>query len=96
MEFFEEEITGIRLKELRTERDLTMDMVVNEINRINNVSITRGNLSRWENGINVPSLFNLKLLAKFFGVSTDYLAGLTDIRTPVNLLAKRRKGIKKE
>ena len=87
----EEEITGKRLKELRIERDLTMDMVINTINEWQNLGLTRGNLSRWESGKNTPSLFNLKLLAKFYGVSIDYLAGLTNTRTPVYLLTKNKR-----
>lgn len=89
----EVENIGKKLKQLRTERDLTLDMVVYSINQEYNIEFTKGNLSRWENGINLPSLRLAAYLAKFYGVSLDYLIGNTDVRTPTNLLAiKKKKG----
>lgn len=89
----EVENIGKKLKQLRTERDLTLDMVVYSISQEYNIEFTKGNLSRWENGINLPSLRLAAYLAKFYGVSLDYLIGNTDVRTPTNLLAiKKKKG----
>lgn len=89
----EVENIGKKLKQLRTERDLTLDMVVYSINQEYNIEFTKGNLSRWENGINLPSLRLAAYLAKFYGVSLDYLIGNTDVRTPTNLLTiKKKKG----
>ncbi len=89
----EVENIGKKLKQLRTERDLTLDMVVYSMNQEYNIEFTKGNLSRWENGINLPSLRLAAYLAKFYGVSLDYLIGNTDVRTPTNLLAiKKKKG----
>jgi transcriptional regulator with XRE-family HTH domain len=89
----EVENIGKKLKQLRTERDLTLDMVVYSIGQEYNIEFTKGNLSRWENGINLPSLRLAAYLAKFYGVSLDYLIGNTDVRTPTNLLAiKKKKG----
>lgn len=87
----EMENLGKRLKALRTERDLTLDMVVYDINKKFGIDITKGNLSRWENGVNVPSLRFAGCLAQYFSVSLDYLIGLTNIRTPVDLLAVNRR-----
>ena len=67
----EVENIGKKLKQLRTERDLTLDMVVYSMSQEYNIEFTKGNLSRWENGINLPSLRLAAYLAKFYGVSLD-------------------------
>lgn len=85
-------IVSKRLKELRSERGLTMDMVVNDINERLNIGLRRGNLSKWENGVNIPSLYMAKMLSIYYRVSLDYLVGLTDNRAPVDLLVKSKKG----
>lgn len=88
-------ITGERLKALRTERQLTMDMVVTDMNSKYNLGISRGNLSKWENGVYIPSTYMARYLCMYYGVSLDYLVGLTDCRVPVDLLVKT-KGRKKD
>lgn len=80
---------GNKLKELRTERDLTLDMVVYDMKQKYNIEITKGHLSRWENGKNNPSIRLAKYLCLYYNISLDYLLGLTDVKTPVNLLSKR-------
>lgn len=89
-------IVGLRLKKLRIERDLTMDMVVNDIYTQFNVVIRRGNLSKWENGINIPSLYMARVMCLYYRVSLDYLLGLTDNRAPAELLANKGKKPKKD
>ena len=80
---------GLRVKELRTERDLSMDMLVADMNARYELSkpINKSMVSRWESGENEPSLENAKYLSMYFDVSIDYLIGLTDTRTPSRLLA---------
>lgn len=81
---------GGKIKYLRTERDLTMDMLVADFNgRYPETAFNKSMLSRWENGLNEPSLENAKHLSEYFNVSLDYLIGLTDVKTPSRLLAKR-------
>ena len=82
---------GKRLKNLRLERDLTIDMMVYDINTKLHVEISKANISRWENGISEPSLHYARYLCKYFNVSLDYLIGLTEVRTPTNLLINSRK-----
>lgn len=84
-------IVGERLKQLRSERQLTMEMVVTDMNHKFEIEITRGNLSRWENGVNLPTLRMAAYLCKYYGVSLDYLMGLTDSRVPAELLAQMKK-----
>lgn len=80
---------GERLKALRQERDMTMDMVVYDMDKKYNIEITRGHLSKWENGKNDPSLRLAAYLALYYNVSLDYLMGLTDNKAPADLLARR-------
>ena len=82
---------GKRLKDLRNQRELTLDMVVYDVANTYNIEFTKGNLSRWENGINCPSLLYAAYLAKYYNVSLDYLIGNTDVKTPVDLLAHKAK-----
>ncbi len=81
---------GAKIKALRIERDLTMDLLVEDMKfKYPEISIDKSLLSRWENGQNEPTLEKAKYLSMYFNVSLDYLIGLTDVRTPSRLLAKR-------
>lgn len=91
MNYDDLDVVGKRLKELRQERQYTMDMVVTDMNQKYNIDITRGHLSKWENNINTPSLRMAAYLCYYYGVSLDYLLGITDCRAPVNLLVKDHK-----
>lgn len=74
---------GQRLKQLRTDKDLSLDMLVADMNRrYPEININKSMLSRWENGINDPSLEYAKVLCTYFDVSLDYLIGLTDSKVP--------------
>lgn len=86
---------GQRLKGLRVERELTLDMVVAAMNNQYAIDINKGTVSKWENNVNTPSLRMAAYLCKFYGVSLDYLLGLTDSRVPADLLAKSKKRLDK-
>jgi len=43
--------------------------------------VASGALSKYQNSINEPSISNLVLIANHFNVSTDYLLGLTNVKT---------------
>ena len=81
-----------RLKALRLERDLSLDMVVYDLEQKFNIEITKSHLSRWENDKNTPSLRYGAYLAAYYGVSLDYLIGNTDVRTPGYLLNMKKEG----
>jgi len=77
---------GNRLKELRKERDLSLGMVVKEVNQKYGVKLSKGKLSKWENKDNAPVLDErLIALIKYYNVSLDYIIGLTDKKTPPHL-----------
>lgn len=64
---------GKIIRELRTDRDMTQTQLAKEI------STTQDTISLWELGKSYPDVINLVKLAKFFGVSTDYMLGLKEI-----------------
>ena len=67
---------GERLKELRQEKNLTQrDLVI----KLNN-KITQPSIALWEANKRVPNLDAVIILAQFFNVSLDYLAGIVDFK----------------
>lgn len=82
---------GKRIKELRNEKDLSMEMLVADMNQKYNLNppLNRSLVSRWESQKNEPTLENAKMLSMYFDVSLDYLIGISDIRTPSRLLKKK-------
>lgn len=84
-------IIGNRLKQLRIEHQLTMEMMCEDFNYRFNQNLNTSQISRWENGKVDPGLSTGRLLAKYYNVSLDYIIGLTDIKTPSRLLAYARK-----
>lgn len=66
-----------RLRELREDNDLTQD----ECARI--AFISKNSYIRYEKGERIPPLDIVKKFAEYYGVSIDYIAKLSDIRTPI-------------
>lgn len=64
-----------RLKELRKEKQLTVEQLAN------NIGSAKSTISRYENG-REPKGDIIRLLTEYFDVSIDYLMGVSDIRTP--------------
>ncbi len=60
-------IFGKKLRELRLEKGLSQ----RELGKIFNVC--NQTISFWENGSREPDLDNLLMIARYFGVTTDYL-----------------------
>jgi len=58
-----------KLREIRKKRKITQDDVAEHL------GILRQSYSAYERGISVPDTHQLKKLADFFGVSTDYFFG---------------------
>lgn len=65
-----------RLRDLRRENNLTGSQLAKILD------VTHATVYRWESGEIIPSQDNLKKLASYFNVSSDYLLGLTDEREP--------------
>ena len=66
------DIFSQRLRELRLDKKLSMKQLAKEINT------TDAAISNWENGVNEPKISYVISIAKFFGVTSDYLLGLED------------------
>ena len=64
-----EKFEGI-VKELREEKELSKSALARALN------VSHTTIVNWENGTKVPSIFTFIELAKFFGVTIDYLVGL--------------------
>lgn len=64
----------IKIEELRKKMGLSQEDLAKKLN------MTQQRISAYEKGKREPDLETLKLFADFFGVSTDYLLGKTDVR----------------
>lgn len=64
--------TGQRIRELRVIKGMTQEQLANAIN------IGMRSISRYENGECIPKGEIVKALDQYFGVSTDYILGITD------------------
>ena len=63
---------GERLQDLRKERGLT------QVEMAKMVNLDKSTIAKYETNKCVPSFEMIIMLAKFFKVTTDYLAGLED------------------
>lgn len=63
---------GTRLRDLRTEQG------IGQIELAQKLGVSSGVISLWENDLTNPTLSNIVSIAKFFGVSLDFLAGISD------------------
>ena len=61
-----------RIYELRTEMKISQQKLADEI------GVSRRAITFWESGINEPKATYIARLAKFYGVSADYLLGLEE------------------
>ncbi len=66
----------MRLKDLREDFDVPQKVVAQYLN------IKQNTYSQYENGRRQIPFELLIRLAEYFNVSTDYLLGVTDIKTP--------------
>lgn len=66
--------TGDILKTLRVEKNLTQDDIANLLN------LKRQTYSAWERNISNPDIDTINFLADYYGVSTDYMLGRTNVR----------------
>lgn len=71
---------GKNLRYLRFQQSMSQQDIANEFN----VSIST--ISIWERGINFPEVAKLIEISEYFGVTTDYLLGLSDYKvSEINL-----------
>lgn len=65
-----------RLTSLRKDKDLTQKQLGEHL------GTTKQNINNWEKSISTPSVDIVAAIASFFGVTSDYLLGLSDIPSP--------------
>ncbi|MGI6491494.1 MAG: helix-turn-helix domain-containing protein [Pelotomaculum sp.] len=77
---------GKRLKEARTNKGLTQEEAAKHLR------ITFQALSNYERGVRDPDTDLLKSIAALYGVTADYLLGLSDVKTPIKTIAAYHDG----
>lgn len=65
-----------RIAELRIDNDVQQKEICSFLN------VKQPQYSRYERGISEPKIEIFMLLSDFYGVSVDYILGLTDIMKP--------------
>lgn len=66
----------LRLRELREDRDLTQK----ECSEI--AYISKNSYIRYENNERIPPIDTIATFARYYNVSIDYIARLTDVKKP--------------
>jgi transcriptional regulator with XRE-family HTH domain len=61
-----------KIKALRTAHNLTQAELARKL------GVTRNGVNSWEQGLSIPSTNYIVELSKLFGVSTDYLLGISE------------------
>jgi len=69
---FDAKVFGVRLRELRNERGMTI------VDLAKVLQVRHSAVSRWENGLRKPCADSIYNISKFFNVSAGYLIGLED------------------
>jgi transcriptional regulator with XRE-family HTH domain len=64
-----------RLRKLLDETGTTQDKLAES------VGVTRQSVAQWKDGQTKPDVHYLRKISEFFGVSCDYLIGMTDVRS---------------
>lgn len=62
-------VTGIRIRELRTERGLSQLALAKQI------GVSQKAIDYWERGVNEPKASYIVALCDYFDISADYLLG---------------------
>lgn len=65
-------IFGEKLKRLREEKGLTQENIARKL------CISRATVSKYESGRRKPDIETMKTLSKYYGVSVDYIIGMTE------------------
>lgn len=56
-------------------REIRLEKNVSQVKLAEDVGVSKGIISMWENGQREPTLSSLVVLADYFGVSLDFLVG---------------------
>ena len=78
-------ITGTILKNLRLQKNITLDQLSSELNELFNITITGSMICKWETGKAAPVYDHLKRLASYYDITTDFLLGFDQYENLTNL-----------
>ena len=70
-----------KLRELRSEKGLTLRTAVKELNKKTGLSISPDTLAKYERGVREPKLVVWQKLADFYNVSILYIQGISPYKT---------------
>ena len=71
-----ESLFPTRLRDLRKEKGVSQQECADTI------GVVKSTLGLWENGDTLPDARSLAQMAEYYGVSADYLLGLSDVKSP--------------
>lgn len=72
-------VFGKRLAELRKNRDMTQTDLAKQMD------MSHSSVASWETGTRDPDSNMISALSDFFGVTSDYLLGLSEDQSPINV-----------
>jgi len=70
---------GEKLKRIRVDNGLTIEALIERLNKNYNLNISKSMVSRWENGHSEPINTFVAAYAKEFGIDMNYLVGIKGI-----------------
>lgn len=70
MNSFDMKVVAERIKNLRTERGIGQNLMAKEL------EVSNASISYWENAKQEPSAQAIYKMARYFGVSADYILGI--------------------
>lgn len=76
---------GNILKQLRLNSSLTQEELATRLNKIYEIKLNKGMISKWEANKSEPSMKYIRVFSKFFNVTLDYLLGLEENNIKTNL-----------
>lgn len=75
---------GETLRQLRTERKLSIDKLSENLNAKYDMTISKSMISRWENSQTDPKMEYVRIIADYFQVSADRLLGIKEAQKESN------------
>lgn len=75
-----------RLREVRTEKGMTQEEIADYL------GFSRPTYTAYESGRRKPDQDTLVKIARYLNVSSDYLLGLSNVRTPIETIAAHHEG----
>lgn len=96
-------ISGAILKRLRNNKNMTLEELATDVNKKLNTDFSIKMIDKWENGKSEMKSENLKCMALYYNVTTDFLLGfdldefsdIIDLRNDLELTQMIRESEKK-